>query len=74
MNWKPISEAPKDGTEIVCCNVSTYGGTLHYSNIFLASWKTYNPNAKGKFEWRNNVGHITYPTHWDHLPELPKKQ
>jgi hypothetical protein len=59
-NWKPISSAPRDGTEILI----TY---KYYGKWYiLSSW--WEPNL----EWwaRTNI----YPTHWAKLPEPPKDE
>ena len=65
--WKPIHLAPKDGTRILVCHKDYYSPNT-------VSWRTYHPNAKGKFEWRDGSGVKTNPTHWMNLPEEPKKQ
>lgn len=64
MTWQPIATAPKDGTEVLVTDGTTYA---------VASWY----DAGG--EWRD-VGDIGWggmegalPTHWMALPALPGK-
>jgi hypothetical protein len=75
--WQPIETAPKDGTPIICWSsqikyeygivigeyipekIQTYNG-IEYTNIGV--WV--NSNLKNR-----NIK----PTHWMHLPDLPKQ-
>lgn len=65
MNWKPIEQAPKDGTLVLVCNERYY-----YPET--ASYRTYHPNAQGKATWRSTqMGNKIDPTHFMPLPEKP---
>ena len=63
--WQPIDTAPKDGTNVLVCNVN------HYEPI-TASYRTYHPNAQGKKTWRaGQMGNKINPTHWMWQLEAP---
>jgi hypothetical protein len=63
--WKPISEAPKDGTLILVCSIRYYCPET-------ASWRTYHPNAQGAKTWRTPNGNKISPTHFQELPPKPE--
>lgn len=69
--WRPISEAPKDGTAILACFAPCYD-----VNGFLpvaVRWRTYHPNAEGVAEWRDSSGvKVRRITHWMPLPPPPE--
>jgi len=64
MTWKPISSAPRDGTDILIYDA----GTGSYE---VSSYWTDTPRY-----WDGNWGDGEYehtPTHWMPLPEPPKE-
>ena len=77
MDWQPIENAPKDGTEIMLCrytdrnlyfvSIGTFGTARMQDDGYIA-------NA-GKPTWlQYNKIHIApTPTHWMPLPPPPKQ-
>lgn len=58
--WRPIAEAPRDGTVIV-------GRIKDYSPI-VVSWRAYSWGAAGEERWRDCKGQIYRPFEWCALP------
>ena len=78
-NWKPISTAPKDGTDVL---IST-----HDLRMCVGSWMTVyrapmlDPLSGLKFSsgwesegfmYSNSKKRVVAPTHWQPLPDPPK--
>ena len=73
--WRPIASAPKDGTFVLGC----LGGSWEheYDQWRMPTticYRAYHPNAPGKRQWRNSVGHPCVCTHWIPLPDPPIEQ
>jgi len=71
-NWEPIETAPKDGTQILCCEqyrVSkigySMGGDVYIGRCTQGEWIDY--------EWFNHNG-FCVPTHWQPLPKATKEK
>lgn len=63
--WQPIETAPRDGTEILCCECV---------EIFIGFWS--GNNVDGYWDSYEEGAHYidSYsPTHWMPLPEPPKE-
>lgn len=69
--WQPIETAPKDGTEILACDVSGDLGAYHVEVVFWAvSWG----DDSDTVGWGICDGQTRPPscfTHWMPLPEPP---
>jgi hypothetical protein len=61
--WQPIETAPKDGTKILVCDESG-------SECFTVSYCGFHPNAQGKKQWRDRLGHKRYPAYWQPFPKV----
>ena len=72
MDWKPISEAPKDGTQILAGRFSpTRNG--HPNNIIrIDRW--HNAKDDGYSGWGSFNAEYWPATHWMPLPEPPAAQ
>lgn len=63
--WRDISTAPKDGTQILCCErwwLSKAGHKMG-GHIYIARWN--------EDKWLNSSG-FRQPTDWMQLPYLPQ--
>ena len=78
MKWRPIIDAPLDGTPILACGpygdhvrrgAAYWGMSAHPQTV---SWSIAHPNAPGKATWRDKNGHKQWPTHWMPLPAAPE--
>lgn len=67
--WKPISEAPKDGTNILVVWLSEFHCPIvaHWNN---GKWSDHKIGWKQTF---NDLEKHTEPTHWKPLPTPPKQ-
>lgn len=63
--WKPISEAPKDGTQILL---------YERDNIYIGYWYNFKNGIPGDGLWSRDLDNDEYnkPTHWMYLPKPPK--
>ena len=68
--WRPIEDAPTDGTEILVTGVGGYNNC--FFNPQKAAYRTCHPKAKGDLCWRNSSGYRVHPTHWRPLPAPPE--
>lgn len=72
--WRPISEAPRDGTLIIVGrNMGNFGfvrGTAYYENSGngIEGWI-----ARGFSEPPGELG-LAHPTHWMPLPQPPEEE
>jgi len=62
MKWRPIETAPKNGQEILVCNMKQ-GGVMH-----LVYW------AQGYWQNKGSARVCLQNTHWMPLPDKPDKQ
>lgn len=62
--WRPISEAPRDGTELLC-----YVGPSYVGGSLILSWFKYN----GTEAWRDWDCDAWEPTHFMFRPEAPNE-
>lgn len=60
--WRPISEAPRDGTFVLCAHPSGHINIMQFS-----------PEDNKWRRWVNNDYHDWKPTHWMPLPPAPKE-
>lgn len=60
-DWKPITTAPRDGTEILVYTRGDSYYVVSYDDIFSAPWRVRNDEGLNQ--------HV--PTHWMLLPEAP---
>lgn len=67
MKWKPISEAPRDGTAILAYGTAGYlaDGPLQYITYWNGDWW---------HQENSGLDNIAQPTHWMHLPDAPEKK
>lgn len=73
MSWKPIEDAPKDGTVVLGCAWDYGDRTDLGAHPRSVRFEAFHPNAPGKKAWRNMYGHKEPSlTHWMPLPEAPK--
>jgi len=78
--WRPIAEAPRDGTQVLVCNPFDVEG--HISDAYsischVAAWWAEENDGRGAWIIYNNQVceaelHYT-PTHWMPLPAPPKE-
>ena len=64
MDWKPIETAPKDGSEILTCNMRQ-GGIMR-----LIYWY----RTAGQWREKGNVIVCLQDTHWMPLPKKPNAE
>jgi hypothetical protein len=58
--WRPISDAPKDGTVVLVCDDKDYPRHLGAATYADGCW------------WWESEGHEAFPTHYMPLPKEPK--
>lgn len=62
-HWRPIGEAPKDGTRIIVASDE-------YGSVWCDVWWEVRPRAGAR--WTSFVGPLRFqPTHWMPLPAPP---
>lgn len=77
--WRPISEAPKDGTSILVINdaqgAPETGGTYPFE-IGVAQWNSGPYYNQEECKWRSSycadLKMYFTPTHWQPLPQPPE--
>jgi len=72
MKWQPIETAPKDGTLILGCSDGPWVESWEQSRApQTISFRSFHPNAPGKLQWRDKVGHPVFCKYWQPLPSYP---
>jgi hypothetical protein len=71
MTWRPISEAPRDGTVIWACETGHQIG-LPMPYQYMAAWEAHERFAAGGFWYSLADTTISAPTHWQPLPPPPE--
>jgi hypothetical protein len=68
MHWEPIENAPRDGTQILACDIND---THNPDRVFITWWG----EKWGSLQWgsdiTNEFGGWETPTHWMMRPKLP---
>ncbi len=67
--WRPIAEAPKDGSQVLCFAADSIGGPPFYGVAEWADADADFPNTVDGWFW----AYAQRPTHWMPLPEPPEQ-